>query len=155
MSRYTLIFFLVVLTGCSTADQSAQLSHSTIEPSACTGQHICANLLEIQPDAGDFKISVHGVYHPIKAASIWIDGKTYPLRSLQVKTDYRKSSTGQRISVRRFSSDLALNEALQHSMRVRLSADLQSYSLTRTLKRPGYSDPTWSTILADLNSADE
>ncbi|WP_299200835.1 hypothetical protein [uncultured Amphritea sp.] len=152
MPRSTLVLCLLLLTGCSGINQPGQFSNSsTAQTSVCVGQGICTAALAVEQDGGDFNIIVSGTYHPIKAASIWVDGTTYPLQSLQPETGYRKTATGQRVSIHRFSSELAIREKLEQGVRVRIGADLQSYSLTRTLKRPGYTDEAWHTILAVLD----
>ncbi len=150
MSRFALMFSLLIVAGCNTINQPDPLSLDTIQKSDCIGQGICNASLEIEQGAGHFTIVVKGTYHPITAASIWIDGTTYPLQPLHLETVYRKTPTGQRASMHRFSSELAIREKLEHGVRARIDADLQSYSITRPLKRPGYTDEAWHTLLAGL-----
>ncbi|MBN0988897.1 hypothetical protein [Amphritea pacifica] len=147
MTRYALAFVLLLLTGCSGANRPMQLS-DTPTPSRCFGNDICTASTAIERDAQNLKIVVSGIYHPIKAANIWIDGTTYPLQPSQSRTVYNETPTGLRSSVHRFSTPPGIRQKLQQGVRVKLYTDMQSYSLIHTLKRPGYTDTQWQSLLA-------
>ncbi|SER01831.1 hypothetical protein SAMN03080615_03623 [Amphritea atlantica] len=148
MTRYALAFVLLLLIGCSGANRPMQLSDTPTTPSRCFGHDICTASTAIVRDEQHLKIVVSGIYHPIKAANIWIDGTTYPLQLSQSRTVYNKTLTGLRASVHRFSIPPGIRNKLQQGVRVKLYTDLQSYSLSHTLKRPGYTDTQWHTLLA-------
>lgn len=155
--KYTIIFFLALLAGCSSVPNQSeyklpdQLSDQRIRPLSCNQHNVCSALYYKNTRPKNLKIAVGGEYHAIIGATLWIDNQPVALTPTIHNTQFGVTTSGQRISMRPFSSEQALKEQLKQATKVSLESIQQSSSITTVLKDEGFIHPEWRALLAGFN----
>lgn len=155
--KYTIIFFLALLTGCSSVMNQPEyklpdnLSDQVIRPLSCNQYDVCSALYYKNTRPKSLKVAVAGEYHAITAATVWIDNQPFELTPTINHTQFGVTNSGQRISMRPFKLDQPLKERLNQATKVSLESIQQSSSITTVLKDNGFIHPEWRALLAGFN----
>ncbi|MDO6561851.1 hypothetical protein Q4488_00500 [Amphritea sp. 1_MG-2023] len=155
--KYSFIFCLALLTGCSSIVNqpeyklSDNLSDKTIQTLSCNRYDVCSALYIDHNRPKTLKLAVKGDYHAINSATLWIDNQAFALTPTIAYTRNGRTHSGSRIAMRPFTSDQSLNEKLKQSNKVMLEVHQQSLFFKTLMKDEDFIHPHWKELLAGLN----
>ena len=155
--KYTIIFLLALLTGCSSITNQPEhklpnnLSDQLIRTLSCNQFEVCSALYFKNTRPKNLKVAVAGEYHAITAATVWIDNQPVALTPTINNTQFGVTTSGVRIAMRPFMSEQPLKERLSQATTVSLESVQQSSSVTTVMKDEGFIHPEWRALLAGFN----
>ncbi|WP_417226135.1 hypothetical protein [Amphritea sp.] len=155
--KYPFIFCLALLTGCSSVANQPEyklpydLSDKVIQSLSCNQFDVCSALYLKNTRPRTLKVAVSGEYHSIKSATVWIDNQAYALTPTISYTSNGVTHSGNRVSMRPFTSEQPLKEKLKMANKVFLEVQQQSTSFKTLMKDEDFSHPLWRALLAGLD----